>query len=125
MVPAPYSAMTVVPCEKAIGLACASEAVPASMQPANAIRNRFMGTLQRRSAMRSTIRPRLWMVQAIGGGLRGGSHRVLAGSTSSVSAVACEGVTATMNELGVMAAASVHITRQSFIELVPSGQQGQ
>src|SRR5690349_20412531 len=73
MVPAPYSAMTVVPCANAMGLANRHAGVTASM-PANRKRTRFIGTSRDRSERgRPMAPPGDNFGQTMGGGLSGGS----------------------------------------------------
>src|SRR6187397_154776 len=76
MVPAPYSAITVVPCENAIGLASAS-VLPSDSATAAAVRlNLFMNPpdASRRARAHASAHGTDQGSQAIGGGLSGGSN---------------------------------------------------
>src|SRR6185295_3669920 len=130
MVPAPYSAITVVPCENAMGLAwmtshAAARARHASADRAKKCLNRFMGTPPTIVENGAPMRAAPAINQAIGGGLTGGSATV--GTKSAASANSCEtcDTVKTSKRLGATAVPSRQDARQPLMEFASSGQQGQ
>src|SRR5688572_15346707 len=128
MVPAPYSAMTVVPCAKAMGFAPAVTGSNASAStPTSIEKNRFMEPSENsiKDPRRSDNGRERTIDQRIGGGFSGGSEREMSGAGGSASTRSETARTFSENGmLGAATPASVQETRQPVIESTPSGQHG-
>src|SRR6185503_8238774 len=129
IVPAPYSAMTVVPCANAIGFA---NVVDVTTPSANApvIFNRFMTNPpnddDRKQPARAHATPAVdGLSQRIGGGLRGGSSMAPAVSTSLVTGAAVVFAISGRSSDGMAPTWAVHAARHDAWVPAPSGQQGQ
>src|SRR6187397_208451 len=127
MVPAPYSAITVVPCENAIGLAVASVLPSDSTAAAAVLMNLFMNPpdANRRARAHRSAHGTDHEDQAIGGGFSGGSNtRACAVTIGKLTRGESARTWDTETE-AVITKAALQAARHAATESAPSGQHGQ
>src|SRR6188472_2780254 len=127
MVPAPYSAITVVPCENAIGLASASVLTKNSSAVAAVQLTLFMNPPDANRRVRTHVSGHGTDQdgQAIGGGFSGGSNRRECAATIGRLTRIESARTGDTESDEMMPKAALQAARHAAAESAPSGQHGQ